>query len=256
MDVEKEMAKAYYAVAKQLIESTVQFIKSRKYPQAAECLEAAITEEPNNDLAHYLLGYVYNTLNRHQDALLPHKKAIELNPNEADYFYGLGSTYLRLGQCDEALTAFQEATRLGPKVAIFHHDLGYAYKKLGQHEQAIFCFKKAFELDHEDAPTRYELGESCAKLSVQREMDISLLDLPEGIYFSHEFHLAAGATLGQLGNETRALSHLKTAFQLVDQDAGSEMYKGFFFDLSRFVKLATPDKSPADVFKEWSLAPW
>ena len=55
---------------------------------------------PNKAAAYYLNGISYGESGQHQKAILPLKKAIQINPDYVEAYYWLGYCYEKLGHND------------------------------------------------------------------------------------------------------------------------------------------------------------
>ena len=130
--------------------------------------------------ARMLLGKVYTTGRRYQDALNAYRILVQefertqdpqLGESIAEVYFDLGQVYKELGRSKEALDSFQAA------VANFHHpiqganvpdflirsqfQIGDMFYELGQDREALSAYEHAIGLysDHERAPwARYQMG--------------------------------------------------------------------------------------------------
>lgn len=82
------------------------------YPQAAACLEQAITQSPGLQEAHHLLGFCFFKLGNYQDAVHCFEKVIELDPGSAIDYANLGINLLKLGHEKEGAFVLRQALEL------------------------------------------------------------------------------------------------------------------------------------------------
>lgn len=106
------------------------------YRETIRCYEQAIGFDPDNLIAHYFLGWLYQ-LEGKPDSAIPHyKKAIALQPERKELYNRLGETYLAQGKIDEALAEFRKALARDADFAAARCNLGMAYKTLGKNTTA------------------------------------------------------------------------------------------------------------------------
>jgi hypothetical protein len=86
--------------------------QSQKWPEALIAFEALTKTEPTNGMAWYRLGASLGNLNKHQEAVAPLKKAVEILQGP-QAMYLLGSTYARLNDKDKAFESLTQAVTAG-----------------------------------------------------------------------------------------------------------------------------------------------
>ena len=109
--------------------------------RAIELQHKAITLGTN---AHHVLGFLYLTVGKHDQAFIECKQAVELNPNSATArtFYGI--VLGRVGRFEEAVYELEQGLRLDPFASSFTlRSLALAYSNAGRSEDAISICKKA-----------------------------------------------------------------------------------------------------------------
>lgn len=75
-------------------------------------INAAIRAEPNSAIYQADAGVVLMALGRNEEALIPLRRATQLDPSHADAHYNMGEAYQFLGQKDKAIEAFKIAMSL------------------------------------------------------------------------------------------------------------------------------------------------
>lgn len=73
--------------------------------------------------------------------------AIRVEPNTAIYQADAGVILMALGRNEEAVIPLRRATQLDPSHADAHYNLGEAYQFLGHKEQSVEAFKIAVSLN-------------------------------------------------------------------------------------------------------------
>ncbi|MEM9163276.1 MAG: tetratricopeptide repeat protein, partial [Cyanobacteria bacterium P01_F01_bin.4] len=95
--------------------------------EAATQVEAALklgVTDYDLDQAHTILGNIYTDLDRYEDAIAQHQKALALNKQNHEAWVNLGVTYRLLGNYPEAENAYQKALALNPDYPELHASLG------------------------------------------------------------------------------------------------------------------------------------
>ena len=86
-------------------------------------------------------------LDRPEDALAAHDRAIELAPNDSKVHFNRGRTLASLGRHGDALRAHTRATELWSAFGAAHWGRGEALEAIGRHEEALEAYERAERLD-------------------------------------------------------------------------------------------------------------
>ena len=130
---------------------------TRKFPQAAEQMKAALQADPKNPELHDQLGSIYAQQERWLDAQRQFEAAIQLNPALAIAHLHLGLAMHAQGQPDAAKELTQ-AQQLAPDNPAIRIELGKALAAAGQDEQAISLFQQVLQQQPESTEAKYELA--------------------------------------------------------------------------------------------------
>lgn len=84
-------------------------------------VNTAIRAQPDMAIYQADAGVILMALGRNEEAVIPLRRAIQLDPNHADAHYNLGEAYQFLGQKEKSLEAFKIAISL---------NRGLAWKKI------------------------------------------------------------------------------------------------------------------------------
>ncbi len=87
-------------------------------------LEWAISENPDDALAYYLLGNLLNKSKRPEEAVAHWEKSVELDPGNAVAQRNLGQVYAEEGDTQKAKTAYQAAIQADPSAGKAITELG------------------------------------------------------------------------------------------------------------------------------------
>jgi tetratricopeptide (TPR) repeat protein len=86
----------------------------KNYDEARKICEAAISTNPQDEIAYSNLAHVFIQLNNPDGAIQNARKAIEIFPQFADAYLNLGRAYAVKGLASQAREAFARATKWNP----------------------------------------------------------------------------------------------------------------------------------------------
>ncbi|MEE9119937.1 MAG: tetratricopeptide repeat protein, partial [Syntrophobacteria bacterium] len=89
-------------------------LRQGRFEEAVEHHLQVISQEPENGLAHYHLGYAYGQLGLHPDEIAEYLRAVDLGVERGDLFYNLGMSYMQLDEYLRAEQAFFQAVDIEP----------------------------------------------------------------------------------------------------------------------------------------------
>lgn len=84
------------------------------YQAAAESLETAVRELPEQPWAHFYLGRALLSLHRDEEGIESMRRARQLDPTQVQFFHELGSALEQRGSTKEAERQYQAAANLNP----------------------------------------------------------------------------------------------------------------------------------------------
>ncbi|MEM7143686.1 MAG: tetratricopeptide repeat protein [Verrucomicrobiota bacterium] len=114
-----------------------------------EALEKASMERPGDGRVWLMLGQVYLSEKRHDDAVNVLKQAVKINSRDAAAFFYLGYAYSRMGDYEAAKTAVARSLRIEPRQAQGWFFLGLMETARGNHGEAVVAFKNVIEVEPE-----------------------------------------------------------------------------------------------------------
>jgi adenylate cyclase len=115
--------------------------------QAYVMAKKALSLDESSGPAHYVLGNIYTSLGRYDEAIAEGKRAVELNPNGAETLAHLGSILNRAGSPEEAIPVLHKAMRLNPMPPAWYYQvLGESYALTDQYDKAIAEFEKGLQV--------------------------------------------------------------------------------------------------------------
>jgi protein O-GlcNAc transferase len=117
------------------------------------------------------LGSILRQMDRMQDAIVPLRKAYELNPNATIVLNLLGACLLDSGDAPQAARMFDAATRISPENGDGWANLAAALNAMSEYGQALQCAERAIALR----------GDSSAALGAQAAALFELGKIEEAI---------------------------------------------------------------------------
>ena len=117
-----------------------------EYQAALENVNQSIDANPNFATTFYDKAWLLMDLERFEEALVAIKKAIALQQQNANYYAIKGQILLGLERYSAAETAYSEAIKLIPRADLYNRR-GNIYHKLQQWEKAKADFSKAIEVN-------------------------------------------------------------------------------------------------------------
>ena len=130
------------------------------YRNARDAIEHALAIDPNQALAHRMLGYIYWDYDLNREAgQAEFAKSRELDPSDADALSALTLVALVYGRIDEAIELKRRNAEADPLNALMLDDLATLYLDAGQSDEAEQAIRKALALDPSYTGGRCNLGE-------------------------------------------------------------------------------------------------
>ena len=117
-----------------------------KSDEALKAHDKAIEINPHDWSAWYGKGNSLKELGNYDEALKAYDKAIEINPQNTDTWNNKGDVLTKLNKSDEALKAFDKAIEINPQNADAWNNKGVALDNLDKYEDAMMAFDKAIEI--------------------------------------------------------------------------------------------------------------
>lgn len=139
-------------------QEAVELYDSNHLNEAAARLEGLVRQLPESFDVHELLGMVYSSQGREQDANEHLAKAANLNPKSAAARTNLATNFVKLHQLAPAELEFKKAQALEPSSYDTNHNLGEFYLAAGKLPQAIAPLEKAYQIKPEAYDNGYNLA--------------------------------------------------------------------------------------------------
>jgi tetratricopeptide (TPR) repeat protein len=131
---------------------------SDNLPDAIAELKRIIARDPDEKLAHFLMGSLLRADNQTEEAIAEFNKVIELDPFHKLAYNSLAYEYDRTGDFDRSIWAINQYISLAPDEANPYDSRGDLYAFNGRLSQAIESFNKAVEIKPDFWPSVLKLA--------------------------------------------------------------------------------------------------
>lgn len=130
----------------------------------------AVSQEPNNPTAHFLLGQAYIHASKWIDATSELDQAIKLDSvhimarmkEDPDFYwttyYNAGIEFMKEEDYEKASQLFTQASVIHPLKPESYNNLGFTYLMLGDEQKMIESYTKSIEIDSANVDAHYNLG--------------------------------------------------------------------------------------------------
>ena len=126
--------------------------EQRQYEAAAVALDTAIAggvSKYSLEQVYTILGNTLNELNRFEEAIAAHRKAIDINPRFHEAWVNLGVVYRLRGDYEQAEACYLKALAIAPNYAQLHASLGALYIFKDEPAKAVPSLERAIALDQQ-----------------------------------------------------------------------------------------------------------
>ncbi len=205
---------AVVAVAVVAILGTSAFHQAGYWKDSTTLFTHALEATRDNPVAENNLAMALAAQHKTDEAIVHHRRAIQIEPDWADAHYNLACTLLFAGRAKEAIPEFREALSSYPSYAQALNNLGAAYTGLGRSSDAVACFMQALEIKP-DYPSVYlnlgnvlsdqgKMNEAMAAYRMASELDPTMPDA----------HHNLAIILLQMSRRDLAIKECRRALQL------------------------------------------
>jgi serine/threonine protein kinase/Flp pilus assembly protein TadD len=198
------------------------FNKGRLDEGRKEC-EAAINLDPNNQVAHCVLGHIHHKSQRLDEAIAEYEKCIEIEQRGGGSYTishaSLAHTLMDKGLLERAVAEFRVAINNGDKSPQIYNVLGFALFKAGRLDEAITAFREAITLSNLPA-AHLNLGNA---LKARGQLDEAIAECRLAIEFKKDYaeaHCNLGQLLRRTGHFREAVEELRQGHELGKQTPG------------------------------------
>ena len=151
-----------------LLEEARRDLERNDYPAAIASLEKFLAEQPDFAYAHFQLGYAYTALRRWDEARREYQRTIDLDPKFQEAYLNLGILLMERDPA-AAIVPLRKAVELQPSQSRPRRLLGRALERSGDWKGALDAYEGAERLDPHDFET--VLAHATALLNTKRYVD-------------------------------------------------------------------------------------
>ncbi|MBM3461907.1 MAG: diguanylate cyclase [Armatimonadetes bacterium] len=169
------------------------YLNLREPARAIQHLEAAIRENPANEIAHFYLANEHYLDGKPQSVKEELLRAVRIRPSFVSALRMLAETYRDEGNLSEAIARYEQIVKLLPNSGYFRYQLYKAYADAGRWRDAQADLQELIRLEPAFALNYYRLGEVNLKLGDEPGARAAFQRLTEvgGSAFDHLASLGA-----------------------------------------------------------------
>lgn len=130
----------------------------QRHADAIESYRHVLRIKPDFAEAHSALGNALAALDRAEEASACYRRALSIDPDDVEALDRLGRELMRLKRPREAVDCYRRAVALKPRSPRLHNNLGSALNELNRHEEAERAYRCALALEPESAEVLNNLG--------------------------------------------------------------------------------------------------
>jgi tetratricopeptide (TPR) repeat protein len=132
--------------------------EAKQAAQAVEEYRAALQENPNNAILHFILAYALNIQGKFDEGIAELREAIRLKPDFAGAHNSLGNALATRKDIDSALLEYHTALRLNPDYPEAHINLGLALGEKRDYDGSIAEYNEVLRLKPDLPGAHYNIG--------------------------------------------------------------------------------------------------
>jgi len=180
------------------------------FARAVVELGRAVELNPSYASAYHWHAAVLGYMDRHEEALLMIRKALELDPYSIVIRQALGVSLLNAGRSEEALKQLGKLAKESPRLPSVHFWLMLTHLARSEHSEAIEEGKKEVESDNDDLGAKLDLAFAYSEGGQKEEAARMVEDVlaKKGVYYSP---CSVGGALLSLGREREGTAWLERA---------------------------------------------
>ncbi|MFC1682955.1 tetratricopeptide repeat protein [Candidatus Zixiibacteriota bacterium] len=123
------------------------YYRTQAYQCGMDAYREAIAIDPQNPLAHNMLGYCCVGAGKLEEAVSAFHQLVEVAPDDPNSYDSLAEGYYELGDTTRAMQYYQQALAVDSTFSNSYFMLGTIYQGQDQRAEAIAHFEKYLELD-------------------------------------------------------------------------------------------------------------
>lgn len=133
-------------------------VKEGKIDQAIASANAILADHPKHTGALNVLGLALYKSGDLPGAMVPLKKALEIDSKHPEVHFNLGNVYVAMNRPKEAETEFAAAVEAQDKFVLARYNLGKLYEESARMDQAMAQYRRVVDLDPQFVYAHMDLG--------------------------------------------------------------------------------------------------
>ena len=190
-----------------------------KYRKVVELLEPIVSQSPESETIHGMLGLAYLKLGRHRDAQREFQARVDLAPNGSRNWLHLGDSLMSQNQTASARRCYNKALKIDPDNGEVHNRMGFYYSRQNNLDKAYYHYKRDCELRSRSASPWSNFAKILARLGRPAEALEPLRNAIECDPINASTYQTLGATLSSLGRPREAIAALRRGILAVPRDS-------------------------------------
>ena len=200
--------------------------QAERYGQA-EAISMALSQQyPQHPFAWKVLGAIFMSQGKYQEALEPTRRSVKLSALDSDSHLNLGAVLRELGQLDDAEKSCREAIRLKSDNALAHFNLGLTLQDLKKLAQARDCYEQALAIEPHQISALLNLSALLLDLNLFNEAEVKARALIDINPHNSKALNNLGSALMGLERFDEALESFAEAVRLAPNDLISRCNQG------------------------------
>jgi len=126
---------------------TFLYSRMKDFDTLIACYTKTIDKLPGHALLYCLLGDVYRTVGRHEEAIIEYKMARWIDSLCLAAYSGLVQAYEEMGDYDNAISTYLKFISIHPNNAILHSNIANLYFMKGEYDKAVSHYQSAITLN-------------------------------------------------------------------------------------------------------------
>lgn len=194
------------------------YYQNKDYGRMASVMSGAVKFFPDDYRVNLFLGLALNQEGKNEDAVNPLEKALSIKPTETDALSILGQVYESLHRYDDAYRLYETALKLDSRNSLILNNFAYSLSERGiDLQRALEMAKRAIELDPKNSAYLDTMGWVYFRLGDYRKAEefvrkaLSERTKADGSPATLEEHL--GDIYEKLGDTSKAVEQWKKALQ-------------------------------------------
>ncbi|MDG6220506.1 MAG: tetratricopeptide repeat protein [Candidatus Thermoplasmatota archaeon] len=124
--------------------------RQRKYPEAIQCYDQALSIEENYPRALFNKAVVLQVMGRVGEAIEVYRRLTALTPEDSEVWGNMAIALRSLGRTTDALECYNRAIAINPNDPSMWSNKGIALRALGRTDEAIQCYDQALAINPSD----------------------------------------------------------------------------------------------------------